>query len=257
MLKALLFDLDDTLLDWRGFNLEWPVYERQYLRRAFDYICREKCNLDDFEAFVDEFHDRAREGWNTGRASLIAPNLGMILVQAAEAVGVPVGTVEADELLRSYEWSAAPGTVIFPEVIETLKLFRENNLKIAIVTNAFQPMWMRDLEIEVHGILEHFPDCRISAADVGYLKPHPAIFQAALDQVGATPDEAVFIGDNPIADIAGAQGAGMKAVLRVTTPAPPMLSGLIVPDAAINSLTELPRILDDWYPGWRPQPDNA
>jgi FMN phosphatase YigB (HAD superfamily) len=107
------------------------------------------------------------------------------------------------------------------------------------------------VEIEAHGILVHFPDCRISAADVGYLKPHPAIFQAALDQVGATPDEAVFVGDNPIADIAGAQGAGMRAILRVTTPAPPMLSGLIVPDAAINSLAELPRILDEWYPGWR------
>jgi hypothetical protein len=30
-----------------------------------------------------------------------------------------------------------------------------------------------------------------------------------------------------------------------------MLSGLIVPDAAINSLEELPAILDDWFPGWR------
>ena len=50
---------------------------------------------------------------------------------------------------------------------------------------------------------------------------------------------------------AGAQAVGLKAVLRVTHPAPPMLSGLIVPDGAINSLFELPPLLDEWYPGWR------
>jgi putative hydrolase of the HAD superfamily len=251
MLKAVLFDLDDTLLDWRGFSEDWPVYERIFLRRAFDYICREKHQLDDFDAFAIEFRSRTMEAWNAGRSSLIAPHLGNILVASAEAVGVPVGLVEAKDLLNAYEWTAVPGTIPFPDVIDALVLLREKGIKIAIVTNAYQPMWLRDLEIQAHGLLDHFPDCRISAADVGYLKPHPAIFQAALDKLGITPHEAVFVGDNPIADIAGAQGAGLKAVLRVTTPTPPMLSGLIVPDAAVNSLTELPPVLDAWYPGWR------
>jgi len=124
-------------------------------------------------------------------------------------------------------------------------------VETAIVTNAFQPMWLRDAELKQHGILDYFPKCRVSAADAGYLKPHPAIFEHTLNQLGIQPEEAVFVGDNPIADIAGAQAAGMQAVLRVTTPVPPMLSGLIVPDAAINGLPELLPILDNWYPGWR------
>ncbi len=251
MLKAVLFDLDDTLLDWSGFTTEWQEHERQYLRHVFDYVCREKFDLTDFGVFIAEFRNRTRDAWSSGRGNLIAPNLGKILVESVEAVGVPAGLVEMEDLLRAYDWTSVPGTVLFPDVLEALVLLREQGVKIAIVTNAFQPMWIRDIEIDRHGLLEHFPDCRISAADVGYLKPHPAIFQAALDKLNSTAEEAVFVGDNPIADIAGAQGAGLKAVLRVTTPTPPMLSGLIIPDAAVNSLAELPPILDEWYPGWR------
>ncbi len=251
MLKAVLFDLDDTLLDWSGFSDEWPNFERQFLRRVFEYVGTGAHPIPDFDAFAADFRARMRDAWDSGRGTLVAPNLGVVLLQAVEAAGVPAGTHEVRALLQAYQWTAVPGTVLFPEVPEVLTLLRDNGIKVAIVTNAGQPMWLRDLEIDAHGLLQHFPDVRISAADVGYLKPHPAIFQAALDALGITPDEGVFVGDNPVADVAGAQGAGMRAILRIISPVQPMLSGLIVPDAAINSLTELPPILDDWFPGWR------
>jgi putative hydrolase of the HAD superfamily len=251
MLKAVLFDLDDTLIDWHGFSEDWPTFERMYLRRVFDYLSGSPQPLSDFEAFAMEFRQRTRAAWDSGRGSLIAPHLGTILLEAAGAAGAPPGVLDAKALLDAYEWTAVPGTVVFPDVVDALVLLKDNGVKIGIVTNAFQPMWLRDIEIQAHGLLDHFPDCRISAADVGYLKPHPAIFQAALDRLNITPDEAVFVGDNPIADIAGAQGAGMRGVLRITSPTPPMLSGLIVPDGAVNTLAELPPILDQWYPGWR------
>lgn len=251
MLKAILFDLDDTLLDWRGFNQEWPSFEQQFLRRTFDYIGQVASPLADFDAFVTEFRYRTREGWQSGRGNLIAPNLGTILLETAEVLGAARGVLTAEGCLTAYEWGAVPGTVIFPGVPETLTTIRQHGIETAIVTNASQPMWLRDQELKQHGIFDYFPKCRVSAADAGYLKPHPAIFEHTLKQLGIKPDEAVFVGDNPIADIAGAQAFGMQAVLRVSTPVPPMLSGLIVPDAAINGLPELLPILDGWYPGWR------
>jgi HAD superfamily hydrolase (TIGR01509 family) len=251
MLKAILFDLDDTLLDWRGFQEDWPRFEERLLRHVFNYICREIVELPDFPAFVIEFRNRIRDAWSAGRGNLIAPNLGNILVETVEKLGAAPGTVTARQCLQAYDWKAVPGTALFPEVLETLTLIRQHGIKTGIVTNASQPMWIRDIEIEGHGLLKHFPECRISAADVGYLKPHPAIFQTALTQLSVEPAETVFVGDNPIADIAGAQGVGLRAVLRVTHPAPPMLSGLIVPDGAVNSLYELLGLLDEWYPGWR------
>jgi putative hydrolase of the HAD superfamily len=107
---------------------------------------------------------------------------------------------------------------------------------------------MRDFELTDHGILDFFPDCRVTAADAGYLKPHPEIFEYALNKLGVSADEAVFVGDNAVADIAGAQGAGMRAILRRKADRLPATSGLVIPDATITSLRELPAILDAWFP---------
>ena len=250
-LKAILFDLDDTLLDWRGFTQNFPSYEEHLIESVFNYIGTVTKPLPDFPAYALEFRMRTREAWRAGRGNLIAPNLGTILVEAAEMLGIEPGVLTVKGCLEAYGWKAVPGTALFPDVLETLVIIRQHGIKTAIVTNAFQPMWLRDAEINEFGLLEYFPDVRVSAADAGYLKPHPAIFQYALELLGVEPEEGVFVGDNPIADIAGAQAAGMLAVLRVTTPVPPMLSGLIVPDGAINSLAELPDVLDKLFPDWR------
>lgn len=254
MLKAILFDLDDTLLDWRGFNGDWPALERQYLKRVFDYVSATATPLADFDRFVESFHHLIREAWRHGRGTLIAPNLGTILMQTLVGEGVPRGAVELDAVLDAYNWRAVPGTELFPEVIDSMKLIRQHGIKTAIVTNASQPMRLRDVELADLGLLEYFPDFRIAAADAGVLKPHPEIFNITLRALNIKPEEAVFVGDNPIADVAGAQAVGMQAVLRVTTPVPAMLSGLIIPDAAINTMAELPGVLDNWFPDWRPIP---
>jgi putative hydrolase of the HAD superfamily len=252
MLKAILFDLDDTLLDWSGFKQDWPVFEEEHhLRPVFKYVGESTAPLPDFQAFVEEYRYRTREGWQYGRATLIAPNLATILSETVDALTDTSDGPNADDLLKVYNWRSVPGTTLFPEVQETLTLIRSHGIKTAIVTNAHQPMRARDVELTEHGLLDYFPDCRISAADVGILKPHPLIFQMALDQLGATANEAVFVGDNPVADISGPKGIGMQTVLRMNGRVPPLLSDIIVPDGRIHSLTELPVLLDSWFPDWR------
>ncbi|MBZ0295503.1 MAG: HAD family hydrolase [Anaerolineae bacterium] len=251
MLKAVLFDLDDTLIDWSGFGRRWESRERALLQGVYDYVTTNIHPLEDFNQFATNFVDTTRSAWENGRSSLRAPHLGRVLLQALEISGVPVDHLDERRCLEAYNWDAAEGVVVFPDVPPLLQLLRENGIRFGIVTNAYQPMWMRDRELKTFELLDYFPECRFSAADAGYLKPHPAIFEKALQCLGTSPEETVFIGDNPVADIAGAQAVGMLTVLRVTHPTPPMLSGLIVPDHALNSYDELPDVLDNWYPGWR------
>lgn len=250
MLKAILFDLDDTLLDWSGFSNDWPSLERQHLRGMFDFIQTEVHPIENFDAYCAEFGSRMQDAWTSARSTMRAPNLGTILVETAVASGVPADKLDTRRCLQAYDWGVIPGTRMFPEVPQTLALLREQGLKIGIVTNAHQPMWIRDIEITAHGLFDFFPDCRVSAADVGYLKPHPLIFQTALRCTGTKPEETVFVGDDPDADIVGAQSAGLKAVLR-RLPRRPFASDTIIPDAFISQLDELPPLLDTWYPGWR------
>ena len=111
-------------------------------------------------------------------------------------------------------------------------------------------MAMRDAELIAHGLIDFFPDCRLSAADAGYLKPDKRIFECALERLGASAAETVFIGDSPDADIAGALAVGMKAVLRVGDGGLPT-GALAGYQPRLRTMEGLPAILDEWYPGWR------
>lgn len=251
MLKAVLFDLDDTLLDWSGFKSDWVTLESNHLGRVVEFIRSEGHDLSDLQAYTAEFRNRTNAAWTAARTSLRAPNLGTVLVETAVALGVPANALDIRRCLEAYRWGRVEGTLMFSDVPPILKLLHENHIQVGIVTNAYQPMWLRDVEIQLHGLLEFFPDCRISAADVGYLKPHPAIFQAALNCCGVKADESVFVGDDLEADIAGAQAAGLQAVLRASRRSHSLFGGTIVPDASIKTLSELPPVLDQWFPGWR------
>jgi putative hydrolase of the HAD superfamily len=102
------------------------------------------------------------------------------------------------------------------------------------------------------GLLPYFSACRFAAVDAGYLKPHPAIFQTALNCLGVSPQEAVFVGDNMDADVVGAQNAGMRGILR-RIPVRPLAdsNGHRGPDGIVDTLWEMLPLLDLWYPGWR------
>lgn len=250
-LQGILFDLDDTLIDWSHFNGDWITFEREHMKRVYDFVQSEGYLQGlTFKRVLNDYTSRVKDAWASARSTMRAPHLGRILMQTLHTLGLPDNSLTEDQCLAVYGWDALEGVRVFPDVPPMLQSLIDKGIKIGIVTNAFQPMRLRDKELQTHGLLDYFPDCRISAADVGYLKPHPQIFAQALKEIATQPDRTVFIGDSPSADIAGAQAANMKAVLRVKHPAPPLISGLIVPDAAINSMEELPSVLTRWYSGW-------
>ena len=65
--------------------------------------------------------------------------------------------------------------------------------------------------IERVGIAHHFSNVVVSG-DVGWVKPHPQVFEETIAVTGARPEEIAFVGDNWLADIQGARRAGMVAV---------------------------------------------
>lgn len=250
-LGGLLFDFDDTLVDWSGLRLPWREIESARLSRVADYLCHcERASLVDADALLEIFLLNMREAWAKARISLRAPHMPSILITSLDELGVPARLLDSDKLIRAYQMDVAPGVVVFPDVPPALQVLRAAGVKLGIVTNAAQPMDMRDAELATHGLLEYFPDCRLSAADVGYIKPHARIFKAALERMGTAPAETVFVGDNPEADITGARAVGMRAILRISDRA--FDNGdLAQPHDSLDTLDELPAILDEWYPGWR------
>lgn len=251
-LKAIIFDMDETLLDWRGRSQNWEDYQRDHLGRVFSFVNEKLHPLPSPELFFEQMQANAVAVWMDSKYSLIAPHLGEVLLQTLVELGVPRQMLKMDDCLRAYEMEPVAGVQPFPDVLPELARLKSYGLRFGLLTNAFHPMHMRDVELRAMGLMPFFEDgCRISAADVGYLKPHPKIFEESLRCMGITPQEAVFVGDSLEADIAGAQGVGMKAVLRDRAESPlGEEESEIIPDGKISSLSDLYPLLDQWYPDW-------
>ena len=250
MLRAIIFDLDGTLLDWSGFASDWEAMARERLVPVHRYLSRNGHPLPGLGPFAGDISLRSRAAWDSVQSGdLDAPRLEDVVRDSLAGFGLDMATVDVDEVLRCYPWGQIPGTRLYPEARSVLEVLRRAGLRLGLLTNSFQPMWMRDKELRELGI-EAFFDCRVSAADVGKLKPHPLPFEHTLRCLGASPESAVLVGDSLTADIAGAKGIGMRAIWRrhngVVIP-----DGVPAPDATISSLDELLPALDDWFPGWR------
>src|SRR5918999_2816302 len=89
-----------------------------------------------------------------------------------------------------------------------LRELRAGGLRLAVASN-----WDASLpEVLERAGLRELVDAVVASAAVGAAKPDPALFHAALDAVGATPAEALHVGDSLERDVGGARSAGLRAV---------------------------------------------
>jgi putative hydrolase of the HAD superfamily len=95
-----------------------------------------------------------------------------------------------------------------------LEALRARGLKLALVSNTASPLWLLQPILERQGIAERV-DTIVLSSEVGKRKPHPAIFEHALRELGVDSSDALFVGDRLEADVLGASRVGMKTVQAV------------------------------------------
>ena len=88
------------------------------------------------------------------------------------------------------------------------------------------------------GLEQHF-EVSLAACHFGRAKPDPAIFLAACAALGVAPQQAVYVGDDLRLDVAGAQGAGLRAVWLNRHGGDAHLAAGVVPDAICGSFDEV------------------
>jgi len=98
---------------------------------------------------------------------------------------------------------------VFPDVIPALDALRKAGLRLAVVSNWG---WAAPELLQTLELARHFEVLSISAR-VGYQKPHPAIFEHALELLAVGPSEVLHVGDDPTADVEGARRAGIAPIL--------------------------------------------
>lgn len=91
--------------------------------------------------------------------------------------------------------------------------------------------------------LESLMGSVVVSTEEGWRKPHRSLFERALSELGVQAREAVFVGDSPVHDIAGAKAAGMFAVLSHQYVERPYPESAPPPDAIIKHVRELDGVL--------------
>jgi putative hydrolase of the HAD superfamily len=117
---------------------------------------------------------------------------------------------DAAEFERLYlaEWSAG---VLVPAGLKPLLIELRQDRRLAVVSNTHSPAMVPELLIRA-GIADLF-DAVVLSVDVGWRKPHPAVYATALEALGITAGAAIFVGDSYVADFAGPGAAGITAFL--------------------------------------------
>lgn len=201
-MKWIFFDLDDTLWNFSANSLV-------ALRRLYENNCILIDIYSDFDAFADAYHEVNDRMWAAYHAGRISAEF-----LKCERFRELLGDESRDARRLALEWNDSyldmlcEGTCLVEGAIELLSLVSNDSL-IAILSNGFLNTQYKKLKAE--GIWRYVQRMIISE-EIGIQKPDRRLFEYALAETGAALEDAILVGDNPDADIAGAIRAGWKAV---------------------------------------------
>jgi putative hydrolase of the HAD superfamily len=234
--KALLLDLDDTLLDYSGGVDDcWAA------------ACAAGCengHREVADALVPAIVESRRWFWDEParhrreRVNMLGA-WTKIVEHALATLGRPdaalAAAVAADFARRRRERMQ-----LFPDARLCLDAWRANGVRLGLVTNG-DASQQRD-KITRHALAAYF-DVIVIEGEFGAGKPDEAVYRHALATLGARAQDTCMVGDHLDFDVAGAQQLGMRGVWIDRAGAGLPAGCAVRPDAIIRTLSELERLL--------------
>jgi putative hydrolase of the HAD superfamily len=189
--KAIIFDLDNTLLD-RDLTLI------SFCDKFVDKFSS-RLNLTLKEDIIQQIRKSDRNGYRK-KDELFEELLEVL----------PWETKPSKSELNEY-WMLEFCNCVVPMngMMDVLVELKQRGLKLGIITNG--SMKMQSQKIKNLNIANYFDSIIISEA-VNLKKPDSAIFQLSLDELCVKAEEAIYVGDNPLNDVIGALNAGLNVV---------------------------------------------
>ncbi len=245
MIRAVLFDLGNTL-----FTLDTTDPRRLLeggIRSAYAYLAERGFDLPPLDKYARRVARQLRWAYLRSQLTLREIRLLDLTHRVHRRMGLELDQPTLEQYARCCHRVIHESFRPAPGVHDTLRRIHRAGHQIGLVSNTFMISKVLDEELQAAGLLDFF-SVRVYSCDVGYLKPHPRIFRAALDALGADAAESMFVGDLVNVDIKGAARLGMTTVLVASNGQAP--AGRHQPDHVVREISEVPRLL----PGCRRQP---
>jgi putative hydrolase of the HAD superfamily len=225
MIRALIFDLDDTL---------YP--ERQFVRSGFHAVATE---------VTRRFGVPRRGALATLFCALRQGNRGQALQELCRQHDLPATIVsELVETIRAH----VPTLRLPPSTAAALAAARARGWRLGVLTNGLPAVQARKAEALGLGALV---DTVVYAHDCGTRagKPAPEPFQIALAQLETVPAACVFVGDDPWCDIAGARHVGLRTILLCRQEHHGPLTPGCEPDVVVRGMDEVIAAVEQLWRG--------
>ena len=229
--RAAFFDVGDTLVE--GWAPDYRRFERAALAGHYG-------DRDWYDDFLHATHEPADHDlpWRQDTLTIIERWL--------RGRNVPLDDIDIDRIRSLCAVPLDSIATLTEGAADALRWCKREGLRVVLVTNT---LWRGDGEVledwRRFGLADAI-DGVVSSHSVGWRKPHPAMFERALEIAGVRPDEAFMVGDRLGADVWGAQQVGLRAVLRETAGPAPQAAVAATPDATVRSLMELPDAARPW-----------
>ena len=190
MIKGVVFDLDNTLLDFMKMK-EFAV------KAAIKGMIEAGLKVNEDKSYIEINSIYEEFGWE---------NQKVFDVFLEKSIGFVDNKFLAAGIV-AYRRAREANLMAYPNVNKTLMALSKSGIKLGVVSDApSREAWMRIYYLNLY----HYFDVVITYDDSGERKPSPIPFQLALDGMGLRPEETIMIGDWPERDVVGAQQIGMK-----------------------------------------------
>ena len=241
--NTVLFDLGSTLI---YFDAEWEPTMREAAVVLQRRLVAMGFALDD--SFPAAYRATSKDVYRWRDEDLIETAAPVVLRKVMAAFGYPeLSDAQVHEALAALYAVSQAHWIPEDDALPTLRALRAQGYRIGLISNAG---YDEDVQVLIDkGQFRPLLDFIVSSAACGMRKPHPRIFNLALDSLGIQAHEAVMVGDFLAADVLGANSLGMGSVW-ITRRADPVVSKelleVIHPQRTIETLAELPALLASW-----------
>ena len=192
MVKAVIFDLDNTLMDFM-------TMKENAIKAAVKAMIDAGLIMDPDKAQEELYAIYDKEGIEFQKVfdNFLEQHLGYIDWKILSS-----GVV-------SYRKAREASLVLYPHVNMTLTELLRKGLKLAVLSDApRREAWLRLCYLQ----LQHTFDTVITFEDTGFRKPHQKPFRKVLSIIDVEPNETLMVGDWPERDLVGAREVGMITV---------------------------------------------
>jgi len=249
LIRAVIFDLGNTLMYPVAPDL-WPEVIQRGNQALMDYLCKLNI-LTDCDHVKFQFNQRLHQYYDARDKQMIETSTFLVLKELLAEKGY---TNVSDSIIRdsldAHYAVTQKNWQLEDDAIDCLTTLQEQNYRLGLVSNAGDHRDVLQL-VEKFNLTPYF-EFILTSAGCGYRKPHPRIFELALEMINAPAGEIAMVGDTLNADIMGANQMGMYSIwITRRTETPPDDTIPVIPEAIIKSLGELPVLLRDLELGLR------